>query len=148
MTTKQKLESIRQKHKLALILMHGSNVTGKTHPKSDLDIAVLAKNPQQTINPFKLISDLTKALNVNNVDLSNLTHADPLLLKTVTTNCQLLSGTQAQLDKLKLTTFHRYNNYLPYLKQEQEFVSSNLWTKPTKVLSLEKLSSSKKTSHS
>ncbi len=126
MTTKQKLNTIRKKHNLALILLHGSHVTGKTHQKSDLDIAVMAKTPQLTLNFFKLITDLTETLNVDNIDLSNLTHADPLLLKTATDNCQLLSGSQDQLDKLKLKAFHRYNNYLPYLKQEREFVYQNL----------------------
>jgi len=126
MTTKQKLKLIRKKHHLALILLHGSHVTGKTHPKSDLDIAVLANNPHQAINLFKLTADLINALEVDKVDLANLTHADPLLLKTVTSNCQLLSGTKSQLDKLQLKAFHRYNNYLPYLKLEHQFVANNL----------------------
>lgn len=126
MTTKQKLDIIRQKHNLTLILMHGSHVTGKTHPKSDLDIAVLANNHQENINPLKLITDLSNALQVDNLDLTNLTHADPLLLQTVTSKCRLLSGSQYDLDKLQLKSFHRYNDYLPYLKLEHQFVQSNL----------------------
>ncbi|KKQ85362.1 MAG: hypothetical protein UT08_C0007G0035 [Candidatus Woesebacteria bacterium GW2011_GWB1_38_8] len=36
-----KLEKLRKRHNLSLILLHGSQVDKKIHGKSDVDIAVL-----------------------------------------------------------------------------------------------------------
>jgi len=73
-----------------------------------------------------LIVDLNEVLDTSDVDLTVLDHADPLLLKTVSDKSQLLSGSVADFLKLKLKAFHRYNNYLPYLKMEADFVRSQL----------------------
>lgn len=121
--TKQ-LESIRQKHQLQLILLHGSQAKGQTHSNSDLDIAIYGRS--KTLNLLKLISQLSETFPGQKVDVSNLTNADPLLLQTVTTKSHVLSGKQKDFDKLQLKAFHRYNDYQPYLKQEQQFVQSKL----------------------
>jgi len=41
----QRLEEIARKHGIALMLRFGSTVSGRTHPRSDLDIAVLLVQP-------------------------------------------------------------------------------------------------------
>ena len=50
-------EEIRQKHNLSLILMHGSQVTGKTHSKSDFDMLWLeiTKKKDLTSSSLSLI---------------------------------------------------------------------------------------------
>lgn len=120
------LDEIRQKHNLSLILLHGSQTTGMTHAKSDVDIAVLSCDKKQKVKQLELIMDLHEALDTRDVDLTVLDHADPLLLKTVTDKAQLLSGTNMDFFKLKLFAFNRYNDYLPYLKMEANFVRSQL----------------------
>lgn len=122
----QKLDEIRQKYALELILLHGSQVSGKTHDKSDVDIAVLSKDREQKLDWYVLASDLNEVFGVDNVDITLLDHANPLLLKTVTDGARLLSGTVMDFYKLKLRAFHAYNDYLPYLKMESDFVRSQL----------------------
>ena len=120
------LEDIRKKHNLSLILMHGSQVTGKTHTKSDTDIAVMQKDGSRKIDLLGLYGDFAQILKTNSVDIVNLTHANPLLLFTVARKSKLLAGSQKDFDKFKLLAFHRYSDYQPYLKMEAEFVRERI----------------------
>ncbi len=124
--SRQKLDEIRQKYALELMLLHGSQVSGMTHIKSDTDIAVLSSDREQKLDWYVLTSDLNEIFGVDNVDITLLDHANPLLLKTVTDGARLLSGNVADFFKLKLRSFHAYNDYLPYLKMESDFVRSQL----------------------
>lgn len=128
MPNKKLLDRIRTKYHLSLILLHGSQVTGLLHDKSDIDIAILSKSQNAKIQIGSLISDLTEIFESNHIDLTILDHTDPLLLRTVTNSPKLLSGSEIDLDKLKNRSFHAYNDYLPYLRYESNFVRSMLWT--------------------
>ena len=119
---KDELEKIREKHNLLLIILHGSQVHGKTHPKSDVDIGVVRKDNKQKPRLLELIKDLSKAFKTDKVDISDLTHADPLLLYSAVRKSTLLAGKKADYDKLLRLAFHKYSDYLPFLKDEREFV--------------------------
>ncbi len=120
------IDQICRKHRLALILLHGSTVSGLSHDKSDVDVAVLAKNPHQAIDRLKLINDLAAVFPADKIDLTDLAHADPLLLKLVSGQVKLLAGKPKDLEKLKLTAFHRYQDYQPYFQREQTAVKELL----------------------
>lgn len=122
----KKLDEIREKYALELILLHGSQVSGKTHDKSDVDIAVLSKDRNAKPDWYVLTSDLNEIFGVDNVDITLLNHANPLLLKAATDVAKLLSGNVADFFKLKLRAFHAYSDYLPYLQMESDFVRSQL----------------------
>jgi predicted nucleotidyltransferase len=124
--TQELLDHIRTKYHLSLILLHGSQVTGLLHAKSDIDIAVLSRDPNNKIEIGSLISDLTEIFENNHVDLTNLNHADPLLLRTVTNSAKLLSGSASDFNHLQSRVFHTYNDYLPYLRYEANFVRNSL----------------------
>ncbi len=120
------LEKIRKNHHLSLILLHGSQAEGKTHPKSDLDIAVVSRKNSPALDTLRLISDLSQTFPVSQVDLTDATHANPLLLYAIARNSQLLSGTQSDYDSFQYLAFHRYSDYLPFLKAERSFVQAKL----------------------
>lgn len=119
---KEKLEEVREKHKLQLILLHGSQVSGKTHPKSDVDIAVVRKDGKIDLKLLELIKDLSEALQTEKIDVSDLTHADPLFLCNVVIGSKLISGEKSDFDSLVKLAFHKYSDYIPYLEDEREFV--------------------------
>lgn len=123
---KTKLDDLRATHDLRLILLHGSHVGTLIHPESDIDIAVLRDQKKPPFHYINLVSDLMEAFDSDHVDLVDLTHADPLLLFAATKNCQLLSGNEADLANLQKLAFHRYNDYLGYLKEEQNFIRKKL----------------------
>ena len=102
------LEEIRKKHKLSLILMHGSQVTGKIHAKSDTDIAIVRKNDSSNFDLLALTADLTNYLK--------------------TKKSKLLAGTNEDYENLIYRAFHKYSDYLPYLKREADFVKERIST--------------------
>lgn len=120
------LDAIRKKHKLALMLLHGSHVRGFVHPKSDVDIAVVRNMRSESLNLLELISDLVQAFGSNHIDVADITHADPLLLYAVTLHGKLISGKEKDFQTLRQKAFHRYIDYLPYLKKEKSFVQNQL----------------------
>lgn len=126
--TSPTLDALRAKHGLTLILLHGSQVGTFHHPESDVDVAVLRDKTKPHFRYLYLVNDLIDVFDTDQIDLVDLTHADPLLLFATTKNCQLLSGNEADLVNLQRLAFHRYNDYLGYLKEEQNFIRKKLQT--------------------
>lgn len=119
---------ILKKHNLSFIVMHGSRVTGKTHAKSDFDIAVLQKNKDAKLDLLGLYADLATVLKKDRIDVTNLTHANPLLAQNVSLKSKILAGSKKEYEKFTLSAFHKYSDYLPYFKKEAEFVKERLNT--------------------
>lgn len=119
------LDQIKQKHNLSLIIMHGSQVTGKTHPKSDVDIAVV-RNDENKFDLLDLILDLKKYFKTEKIDLTDITHADPLLLISVVRKSKLLAGNLKTFESLERTAFFKYSDYIPYLDMEAKMVAAKI----------------------
>lgn len=119
------LDQIQQKHNLSLIIMHGSQVTGKTHTKSDVDIAVV-RNNEKKFDLLDLILDLKKYFKTDKIDVIDITHADPLLLFSVIQKSKLLSGDTINFKSLEESAFFKYSDYIPYLKMESDFIMERL----------------------
>ena len=125
-TQKYQLNQIRQSHRLSLLLLCGSQIGTQVHPNSDTDIAILRQPGVLELDSLKLINQLHLVFHTEKIDLIDITHADPLLLHSITTNSILLSGRLHELELLQLKAFHLYNDYQPYLKLEREFVQERL----------------------
>lgn len=122
------LEQVRRKYNLLFILMHGSQVTGKTHARSDFDIAVLQKDNNIKLDLLGLYADLAIILKKDKIDITNLTYANPLLAQNVSLKSKILAGSNKEYDKFTLSAFHKYSDYLPYFKKEASFVKEKLNT--------------------
>lgn len=118
-------EEIRLKHNLSLIIMHGSQVTGKTHSKSDYDIAVVRNNKKENLNLLELITDLESQFK-GFIDISDITFADPLFLFAVIKKCKLLAGDIKDFKSLERLSFFKYSDYIPYLKMESDFITERI----------------------
>ena len=123
----QGLEQIARRHGIELILEFGSMVTGRVHPRSDLDLAVLLGGPALS---FTELADLRHELQSlhpdHEVDVAIVNHADPLFLKKVTERCRLLYGSPRRLAELKIYAFKRYQDHRRYLALEREYVRRTL----------------------
>jgi predicted nucleotidyltransferase len=118
------LERIARPYGIRLLLQFGSTVTGQVHPKSDVDLAVLLDHaPLGLEEHAKLVHELQRLFPDREVDLALLNHADPLFLKKVTDRCRLLFGTEADLKRLELLAFKRYQDHRKYLELERRFVA-------------------------
>jgi predicted nucleotidyltransferase len=123
----QRLAEVALKHGIKLVLQFGSSVSGKTHPRSDLDLAVLLGRRDLS---WQEIAEITHELQMlgpdRQVDVAFLDRADPLFLKKITENCRLLYGPLRSLQELKLYAFKRYQDHRKYLALEREYVRRKL----------------------
>ena len=118
----QKLARLVLQYQLELILLFGSAVTGRKHPHSDTDIAVLRRGSELGYQEYSdLVHDLHGIFPDQEIDLSLINHADPLFLKKITENCQILYGDFSKLQSLKLYAFKRYQDHKRYFEMERVY---------------------------
>jgi predicted nucleotidyltransferase len=104
-------------------LQFGSTVTGKTHPRSDLDLAVLMGRASVSLDERLALQAELEALHPGrSLDLVFLDVADPLLLKKATEACRLLHGSPQKLHELKILAFKRYQDHRRFLDLERAYV--------------------------
>ena len=118
-----RFEALAQHHELLLVLQFGSTVTGRTHERSDVDIAVLSRSrsiPWLALG--EVGADLQALFPGRTVDLAVLDHADPLFLHRVVANCRVLAGAPRALAELRMLAFRRYQDHRRYLVFERAFV--------------------------
>jgi predicted nucleotidyltransferase len=88
-TFAQELESIAHQHSLTLIVLFGSQATGRLHSQSDVDVAVLPSRRLSWDERNELWAKLCELFQAE-VDLSVLDHAQPLLMYQVAEHGQVL----------------------------------------------------------
>jgi predicted nucleotidyltransferase len=126
-TMQADLSAIAKKYGILLALQFGSLVTGKTHPRSDVDIAVLVDRPEISFQEHAdLLNDLQRLFPGREVDLALINHADPLFLKKITEDCQILYGPVEQLQRLKIYAFKRYQDHRKYFDMERQYAAKYL----------------------
>ena len=123
---KDTYESLCHTHGLLLLLLHGSQVTGKTHPESDIDIAIVRDAKQPETDMLSLQQELSELFQSDRIDITDLTHADPLLQFAVLSKSTLLAGSVGDYQRRQLMAFHQYNDYLPFLEEEKRIVAQKL----------------------
>jgi predicted nucleotidyltransferase len=119
----QRLHAIAGRYGVALLLQHGSTVTGQTHAGSDLDLAVLFdRGPIASQVVEALTSDLQAVFPGQDVDLVVANHADHLLLRRIVEQPRLLYGAPVRLQALQLYAFKRHQDHRRFLRLEREYV--------------------------
>lgn len=109
----ERLARLGRRHNLKLILLHGSYATGKAHPHSDLDIAVLGQLEITRDQLFKLYTEFAEILGDDperELDLKTLHRKDPLFLYQVMKASQLLYGNPVEYNELKAYAFRLYHD--------------------------------------
>lgn len=115
---KQKIVNLCRKFGLVFVVAFGSQISGKTHQESDLDLAVLAQK-EPDYKAFKeIFSKLQDVFTGLDVDLRFLNSADPLFRLQVVKNGQLLYGNHSDFTSYKILTNRLYiddgRKYFPY----------------------------------
>jgi predicted nucleotidyltransferase len=107
----ESLNLIGQKHRLKLILLHGSYVTARQHPGSDLDIALLGPKRLSFEEEMEIYGELAKIFGDDKkreLDVKSLHGTDPLFLYEVARDSQLLYGSRNDYDQFRCTAFVAY----------------------------------------
>ncbi|MEI8343581.1 MAG: nucleotidyltransferase domain-containing protein [Candidatus Moraniibacteriota bacterium] len=114
-----KLNKVLKKYRLKLIILFGSFASGKNHKDSDIDLAVLGLEQVSFENQIALINEFAQIFS-QEVDLTVLNNANPLLGFQISKNSLLLAGKQADFFNFKLQAFHAFNDYAPYFEMERK----------------------------
>jgi len=121
------LAGIARRHGIELILEFGSLVSGRTHRRSDVDIAVLLDRGSLSFEEHgEVIRELSALYPRREVDLAVINRADPLFLKQITERCRLVYGAPRRLHELRMYAFRRYQDHRRYLPLEREYVARTL----------------------
>ncbi|MEK7480790.1 MAG: nucleotidyltransferase domain-containing protein [Patescibacteria group bacterium] len=106
---RQRIVAIAEKYQLSLVLLFGSQATGKTHKQSDYDVAYLSERPLALMEESSLIVDLMPVFQTLTVDLVNLHNASPLLLKKIAERCMMLYEKERHLfAQFRIYAYKRY----------------------------------------
>jgi len=134
----EKLIKLCQKHRLALVVLFGSQTTGKTHRQSDYDIAVLPDT--EMIDRLRLIFDFGEIF-AGEIDLVVLTKdTDPTLLHEIFFTGKLIyENEQGLFHRQQLRAWHIYQDTEKlrrlqdaYLHQIAEGIKKNVTTSSQK----------------
>ena len=110
---------------VVLAYLHGSTVSGFTHPWSDVDIALIVGEALPPAKQLKLMLslqvDLAERCGIDNADVRTINDA-PLILKgkVVTEGILLYEGNEQIRIDFEVETMTRYFDYLPVYREMQE----------------------------
>jgi len=98
--------------KTNLIILFGSQTSGKIRPTSDVDLAVLANHPLSIKDKDEISEQMAKNLNVSSdlIDLIDLSVASPLLQHSIAQTGRLLAGTDYDFMRFKVLAWKRYQD--------------------------------------
>jgi predicted nucleotidyltransferase len=85
-----KIKEIVEKHSLKLLLLFGSQVSGKTHPMSDFDFGFISEKELNHKQKSELAHDLVMIMRCPNVENVDLKKASPFLLKEIVKNNKVI----------------------------------------------------------
>lgn len=85
-----KIEEIAKKYNLKLLLLFGSQASGKAHPMSDFDFGFISEKELEYKEKGELAHDLVMLMEFPNVESVDLKKAAPLLLKEIVKNKQVI----------------------------------------------------------
>jgi len=118
---KQKIQEVAKRYGLKLILLFGSQVTGKIHKESDFDIAYLPEKNLSYDDKIDINFQFTLIFPQERyrVDTVNIKKVKPLLLYGIFRKCQVL---YAQDDLIfptyRVYAFRKYMEIKPFLEKQ------------------------------
>ncbi len=118
---KERIEKICPKYNLKLMLVHGSFATGKEKPDSDLDIAVLGKEPISFDILIGIVGELEEVFS-QELDVKDIGNVDALFLYYVMKDSILLYGSPWDYFQLKTFAVRNYWDHKPIFKLEEILV--------------------------
>lgn len=111
---KQISEKLAKKHRLDLVALFGSQAKGKTHPQSDVDIAIMGRRRLRPIEIARIALEFSELLKREDVEIVDLKSASPLLLKQVAEHSILLFESKSLIyPRFKIYAYKLYMEAKP-----------------------------------
>lgn len=104
------LESFARKHGIGLVILFGSQASGRAHSQSDVDVAVVADRPLTLDDRSALAALLAERFGFaeDTIDLVEFRDAPPLVQFQITEHGKLLWGNPADFLRLRVLAWRRY----------------------------------------
>lgn len=84
---KPELKKIAEKYGIDMLVLFGSQATGKTHPKSDVDIAVLGR---VKFDIYRLMIELYEIFKRSDVEVVDISSVSPTLMQAIARDGRLI----------------------------------------------------------
>ncbi|MFZ2975205.1 MAG: nucleotidyltransferase domain-containing protein [Candidatus Moraniibacteriota bacterium] len=123
-----KIEEIAKKYNLQLLLLFGSQVSGKTHPMSDFDFGYIGEKKLNYKERSALANELSKLVKFSAVEVIDLKNGSPFLLKEIIKNNQVFFEENGAYADFYTTATRIYFDAEPIFKL-QEIIYSNVINK-------------------
>lgn len=115
---KQKIAEIAEKYQLKLVLLFGSQSSGRIHKESDFDIAYLPTKNLKFDEENYLNYEFTNIFQNDRVDTVDIRKAPPLLLYAIFQNCLVLfKEDDLVFPVYKAYAFKKYIEARPFLEK-------------------------------
>ena len=115
------ISAIAEKYRLSLVVLFGSQATGKTHKESDVDIAYLPGRPLSPEEEININYELTLVSRTDRVDTVNLRNAPGLLLKQIVDQGVIFyEKTGTEFAELEIYAMRRYKEATPLFEIRRE----------------------------
>ncbi|HLD00091.1 MAG TPA: nucleotidyltransferase domain-containing protein [Patescibacteria group bacterium] len=126
---KPDIEKLAQKFHLSLVVLFGSQASGKTHAKSDFDLAVLTDHKFSREEYAKIISDFSQALKIpsKRIDVTELFHANPLLTRRIFFGGKLLCGDMSVFKRRKMIALKQAMDHKKFFVLKDDYIHQKLY---------------------
>ena len=97
-------------HTIKLVILFGSQATGKAGKHSDTDIAVLSDHPLTIGEKGEVSAEAAKIFDVSedSVDVADIWHAPPLLQQHIASEGKLIHGDAFDFIRFRVLAWKRY----------------------------------------
>jgi len=123
---KEKIEEIAKKHGLKLLLLFGSQASGKTHKFSDFDFGFISKKELSYLDRSVLVHDLAGLVKNSKVEDVDLMKAGPFLLREIIRNNKLLFEQEYAYADFYSRAVRTYFEAKPFFELQSEIYAKNI----------------------
>lgn len=123
---KPDVAKLAQKHNLALVILYGSQATGKSREGSDVDIAVLGKIKISSDILINLDDEFAHIFRAKELDVKSLHNTNPFFRYQVMRDGILLYGKNYDYNSYKAYSFRDYHDSKDLLKLKRAIVERRL----------------------
>jgi len=122
----KKIKELAQEHKLELLLIFGSQVSGKTHPMSDFDFGFIGEIELSYEDKGKLAHELSMLLGFSDVEVVDLKKANPFLLKEIVKNNRIVFEKKGAYADFFSSAVRKYFQAGPIFKLQEILYSKTI----------------------
>lgn len=126
LTSKPEIDHIARKYNLLLVILYGSQASGRTCKESDIDIAVLGTRPITFENLIDLNNEFAEIFKVKEIDVKSLHNTNSLFRYQVMSKGVLLYGKSYDYNSFKSYAFRDYYDSQDLLRLKEVFIKKRL----------------------